>query len=133
MDKKYKDNIINKYYNAIIHFKSAQSYVHDINLLTHQIDNFKELPAKNLLSKIVDKYYAQVNLMGELLASPTAIKGTATYKEKTPTDLIYDLLYMLRLIIVFAAVKVGIEPNLKSAADKIKSENLNLFSLNIFE
>lgn len=133
MVKNYEDNIISKYYNAIIHFKSAQSYLHDINRLSNEIDHFKEQSAKKVLSEIVDKYYSQVNLMGELLASPTAVKGTATYKQKNHMDLIHDMFYMLRLIIVFAAVKIGIEPNLKSAADKIKNENLNLFSLNIFE
>ena len=40
MERELTDNVLFRYYEQILHFKGAKSFVNDINILSYVIDNF---------------------------------------------------------------------------------------------
>lgn len=133
MERELTDNVLFRYYEQILHFKGAKSFVNDINILSYVIDNFTPNKAVQVLKKIVFKYKAQVNELGKHLTGIVTLKDTRIYKQKTPDDLMFELYYMLRCIVIFATVHVGLEKNIYEVTKKIKNDNLNLNSINIYE
>lgn len=132
MARDAKDNIIYKYCNTIMHLKSAKRFVDDINTLNYCLENFSAQLATNVLKKLVHKYQKNIDDFGEKFTGILTVNDIQIYSKKTEEDLVFELLYLQRLIIIFAAIYVGIEKDIDSVIEKIEKDNIDITSINLY-
>lgn len=133
MKRNENNNVLYRFYNQLLHIKGAKSFISDINSLSFSIDNFSPETAKLTLKIYVNKYKENLNEIGKHLTGIVTLKRNNAYVEKTEDQLNFELHYVMRCIILFASVAVGLVPNLHEAVRLVKEDDLNLNSLNIYE
>lgn len=128
MDNNY-NNIIYDSLMKLLHLKGAKYYVRDIMLASNAITNFNPGYATLVLKKLVHKYKQPLNQLGKHLTGVIVFSERGIYSKKSEYDLMVDLHYVLRSIVIFGSVQMGIEPSIYHMCKKIKSENLDLFNI----
>lgn len=131
--RKATDNIIFKYYNTLLHLKSAKKFVKDLTLLNDCLENYSFTYAENLLKKLIVKYKKFINEFGQKYTGIVTVTSPTIYQEKTDDDLIFDLLYLQRLIIIYGAIYVGIEKDIDSAIENINKDNINIKAFDLYD
>ncbi|MBQ2864778.1 MAG: hypothetical protein IJE91_04890 [Clostridia bacterium] len=115
-------NVVEEYYNKILHLRSAKHFLNDIFLINQTLLNFNEVEASQVISYIAIKYKTDLNQFGRMMTGVMVLNQNEL-PPKTEADLEYDLCYLRDCIIIFAAVHTGIENTLHSAVVKINRAN----------
>ena len=116
------DTVINNYFNSIKHLKMAEPFLIDIELINETLLNFTTERAMNLIDKLAKKYRNDFTYLGKSLTGVMIFKQK-DLPEKTNSDLVDDLIYQQRCIVISAAVHCGIENTLQSAVNKLVRAN----------
>lgn len=116
------DTVINSYFNTLKHLKLAEPFLIDIELINETLRNFTTERATNLIDKLAKKYRADFTYLGKSLTGIMILKQSEL-PDKTNSDLVEDLIYQQRCIVISAAVHCGIENTLQSAVNKLKRAN----------
>lgn len=132
MVKNKKVNLVNDYYLKLKHFRSFQHNEKDMNKIFQVLDNGNLDVQLKLLKKMVLKYKHALNEVGKQLTGIVIIKDSSLYEQKSSDDIYLELIYISRVIVLQSAVSIGLEKSLKEICNKIKSENINLFSLDMY-
>lgn len=127
------DNVLYSYYNKLLHLRVAKSIVNDIYKLGACLQNFSMQTSVPILSKIIYKYKRQVNIVGRELTGIVTLGQPALYQEKTEEDIWFDLVYMMRVLMIIGAVKTGLAPSISFVVQQIKLDGLNLNALDLYE
>ena len=112
------ENVVEVYYNRIMHLRSAEHFLNDIFLINQTLMNFDYATAEEVISYIAIKYKKDLNQFGKMMTGVMVFKRNQL-PEKTEVDVERDLYYLRDCIIIFAAVHTGVENTLHSAVVKI--------------
>lgn len=115
-------NVVQEYYNKIMHLRSARHFLNDIILINQTLLDFSETKASQTVNYIAIKYKKDLNQFGRMMTG-VMVFNHDELPPKTAEDLEYDLLYLRDCIIIFAAVHTGLENTLHSAVVKINRAN----------
>lgn len=113
-----EENVIQQYYDKIIHLRSARNFVNDIFLINDALINYSEEYAYSVINYLSVKYEKDINKLGRLMTG-VMVFDRVDYPEKDEDDLLFDLMYLRDAIIIFAAVYTGLESTLHSAVVRI--------------
>lgn len=119
-------SLMEKYYNSIFHLRVAKKYVRDILALEDCLQNFSVEKSINTLFVLVKKYQRYINKIGDYATDITTINGAEAYAHKNNDDLIFDITYLIRVIVVVAAAELGFEQNIFVILNKLKAEGYNI-------
>lgn len=112
------ENVVEVYYNRIMHLRSAEHFLNDIFLINDTIINFEFNNAEQVISYIAIKYKKDLNQLGRLMTGVMVFKPHEL-PPKSEADLEHDLYYLRDCVIIFAAVHTGVENTLHDAVVKI--------------
>ncbi len=115
-------NVVEEYYNRILHLRSARHFLNDIELIHQTVLNFDVDTAEQVISYISIKYKKDINQLGRLMTGVMVFKPSEL-PPKTEADLENDLYYLRDCLVIFAAVHTGVENTLHSAVVKINRQN----------
>lgn len=112
------------YYNRICHLRIAQPIINDITLLDNSISYYTRRSAISALSYITLKYQKELDKIAIYLSGRPIIKGqeSVLYFDHTEEDLLNDLEYLIKCLIIIGAVRFGVEKSLVDAIAKINEE-----------
>ena len=133
INREENDNVLFVWYEQLLHFRNAKSFVSDIHALSVAIDHFSPQLAKVTLKIYVNKYKEPLNTVGKHLTGIVTLKRRNAYVSKSQDQLGFELHYVMRCIILFGAVAVGLVPSLYAAVEMVKQDGVNLNALNLYE
>lgn len=130
MENELSNNLLTKYYQTLLHLKSARRYVFDITTLNECFLNFDVENSISTLRPLVYKYRSELNQIGKYKTGITVKKDTRLYEKKTDDDLMFDLQYMIRCIILIGAVHCGLVNNIYLALEQLHDEGYDINDIN---
>ena len=112
------------YYNRICHLRIAQPIIKDILSMEEIIGNYNRQRAISALSFITLKYQRELDIIAVYMSGRPIIKGqqNVIYSNHTKDDLIDDLYYLIKCLIIIGAVRFGVEKSIPEAIAKIIDE-----------
>ena len=115
--------MFNFYYNRICHLRIAQPLIKDISLLNNSMTHYSRKRAISTLSYITLKYQPDLDKIAIYVSGRPVIKGQeqSLYSDHTEDDLLNDLDYLIKCLIIIGAVRYGVERNLEEALEKVNS------------
>lgn len=119
-------SLIEEYFDNIKHFRVAKPYLHDLEVLYFAAYNYDTPQLVDTLAPLTHKYKKTIDLVGKLLTGVITINDKTVYYYKDDYDIRHDTFYLMRCIVIEAAVTCGLEPSVKAVVSKIKTSNYDL-------
>lgn len=126
MERDPQDNLLNRYYQTLSHLRPAQKYMKDIAVLNRCLENFSPASAIAVLKPLVYRYKAEINRIGLYQTGIHTVGDTRRYAKKTEDDLMFDLMYLIRCILLIGAVHMGLEKTLEDALKHLMQDGCDI-------
>lgn len=107
------------YYTAMKHLRDVQREIADIDEMNHAIENGTRTDWVAVSSHYTIKYEAIINRIGDTLTGLRVIHDTGLYDEKDDDQILTELVYIRACVIIYAAVRCRMEPDIKTGALKV--------------
>lgn len=126
------ENVLYEYYNNMQQYRVAKPIVQDINLLADCVHAFNPKKSIKVLGAMVYKYKEPINQVGKYLTGIVTLGKPELYKQKTEQDLLFDLIYLMRVLMLVGATKAGLVPSLAHAVRAVKADGISLNTFDLY-
>ena len=113
-------DILLEYLDIMKNLRSVKKEIDDYIVLENLLYNFNRERAEYELDRIISSYIKQIKEISKHKTKVKVYENHETiYETKTQDDLYSDICYVMKCLVMIAAVKCGLEKDIKTLCAKI--------------